>query len=662
MDRVTEGCRTLLTPTPKTSPPHWAAKNRRYGETTGHPGPRNPWLTPYVVPIAEAAHSGQYKRVVAAMGAQMGKTDLELDVMGSRLDQRPTPILYVGPTREFVTDQFEPRLMLLLDQAPVLKNKVARGKRMKRTRKIVAGVPVRLAHGGSSSSLKSDPAGLAIVDEYDEMLANIKGQGDPLGLVEARGFTYADFSTVISSTPSQGLIETEIDPVSGLEFWAEAEPEDIHSGIWKLWQEGTRFHWAWPCPHCDEYFVPRFKHLVWPKGSSPVQAKRLAYLQCPCGCADPITEDHKKGMNERGVYVAPGQRVEKDGTVIGEPPESSTASFWVSGLASPFVTFGQRAEAYLLAVAEGDANKVQTAVNAEFGECYNLGGGGDVPEWEEVKRLALPYEEGDVPEEVIFLTAGVDVQKTRLVYVIRGWGVRQESWLIASGELWGATAEHDVWLDLDDALATTYGGLHIARCFVDAGFRPGKRDIVPEHRVYEYARRNPRRVFATKGFLTRPTPLSVNRIDVKPQGGKSAFGLDLVRLSTDFFKSWVHERLGWPADQPGGWHLHANVTDDYCRQIVSEARVRKPSGGFMWAEKSRMNHYLDCEALAYAAAYMLGAQRLKDNARRPVPSAPPPPPVRAPEEERPTSETPAPTKPRRDSGWLSGGQRQGWLR
>ena len=31
------------------------------------------------------------------------------------------------------------------------------------------------------------------MDEIDEMMANVKGQGDPLGLVEARGETYADF-------------------------------------------------------------------------------------------------------------------------------------------------------------------------------------------------------------------------------------------------------------------------------------------------------------------------------------------------------------------------------------------------------------------------------------------------------------------------------------
>ena len=131
-----------------------------------------------MLPWSAAVHNGGYRRVVAVTAAQSGKTDSMLDVIGARLDQRPAPILYVGPTKEFLTDQFEPRLMALLDEARSLRNKVVRGRRMKKTLKLVAGVRVRLAHAGSSAALKSDPAALALIDEFDEMMANVKGQGD----------------------------------------------------------------------------------------------------------------------------------------------------------------------------------------------------------------------------------------------------------------------------------------------------------------------------------------------------------------------------------------------------------------------------------------------------------------------------------------------------
>ena len=145
-----------------------------------------------------------------------------------------------------------------------------------------------------------------------------------------------------------------------------------------------------------------------------------------------------------------------------------------------------------------------------------------------------------------------------------------------------------------------------------------------------------------------------------PKGGKSKYGIDLVRLDSDFFKSWVHQRVRWPDDQPGGWHLHQDVDEDYCRQIVSEARMRKPSGGATWVRRSSDNHLLDAEAMAYAAAYMLGVQRMKEAPadRQPSERASP----------GPTPAGPTTPPPGRDSGWLGGGgnflgtPRGGWLR
>jgi phage terminase large subunit GpA-like protein len=82
------------------------------------------------------------------------------------------------------------------------------------------------------------------------------------------------------------------------------------------------------------------------------EAKRTAYVECP-RCGGVLADKDKADLNASAVFVAPGQSVTPDGDVIGEAPDSSTLSFWVSGLASPFVTFGQRAENYLAAVREG---------------------------------------------------------------------------------------------------------------------------------------------------------------------------------------------------------------------------------------------------------------------------------------------------------------------
>lgn len=592
------------------------------------PGPRDPTLTPYTRAFMRNFGDHRYRRVVLVTAAQSGKTESLLDIIGERLDNRPAPILYVGPSKDFCTQQFEPRLVELFRQSRTLLPKVLGGidgKRQKQTMKRVAGVRLRLAHAGSSTALKSDPAAFALVDEYDEMLRNVKGQGDPLGLVEARGDTYADFTVGVTSTPSLGMIESEVDQVSGLEFWKIGEEEDVTSPIWRLWQQGTRHHWCWSCPQCDDYFVPRFALLQWPKNVTPAQARSGAFLKCP-RCNGVIEETHKADMNARGTFVAPGQTINAAGEVFGDPPDSSTLSFWVSGLASPFVTFGQRAEVYLTALRSNESAKIQTAFNAAFGEVY-VAGSGDVPDWQTIANRRAQYGAGEIPDEAVYLTFGGDVQKNRIVYVVRAWGARATSWLIEHGELYGETELPDVWDDLAEKLTEPISGMLIKLAFIDSGFRPGKKFSVPVHRVYEFARRFRRFVFPTKGSsVSLVKPLVMSKIEVTQQGKSDTYGLDLVRLDTDHWKSFVHERLVWPPDQPGAWHIHKDATEDYCKQLVSEARVRSPSGKPQWIELSRENHFLDAEAMAAAAAFMLNVQHLGPGARRRAGVAPPPTP------------------------------------
>ncbi len=116
-------------------------------------------------------------------------------------------------------------------------------------------------------------------------MANVKGQGDPIGLVDARGDTYSDFVHAIVSTPSRGMKDTTRDPDSGLEFWTVQDADDIDSTIWKFWQQGTRYHWTWRCPHCRERFVPRFACLDWEgkdnDSATAAQARATASLSCP---------------------------------------------------------------------------------------------------------------------------------------------------------------------------------------------------------------------------------------------------------------------------------------------------------------------------------------------------------------------------------------------
>jgi phage terminase large subunit GpA-like protein len=324
-------------------------------------------------------------------------------------------------------------------------------------------------------------------------------------------------------------------------------------------------------------------------------------------------------MNAAGRYEVTGDA------------QSDTASFWVSGLASPWRTFGECAKRWLEALKSGEMEQRQAVINTVFGELFLMKG--EAPEPSRVAALRGAYLCGEVPAEARVLTAGVDMARDRLHYVVRAWGVSSTSWLIQHGELWGETDQPQVWNDLAALLEAEYGGHRIHRMMVDSGYRPDA--------AYAFARRFPSQVYPSKGHDGQADPVSVARIDLNRQGRPERRGTPLAHVDTSYFKGWVHGRIAWPSDQPGAWHLPADASDDYCQQLTAESRIVKPNGKVIWV-KHGANHYLDCEALAAAAAHMLRVHLIKGAPSTEKPSAPqgtapqpaPPPEISAAERQR----------------------------
>ena len=593
------GLTALLNP-PKRYPDEWANENRILPPGNAEPGKWRSNRTPYMIAICRVIAEGVYSMVVAVMASQMGKTEGVLNVIGHRLDDDPVPILYVAPTKSFIEGVFEPRYRVMVDQCASLKAKRRPGLKEKNTLKNIAGVKLRMAWAGSATEMSGDPACKVFLDERDRMDDSVEGEGDPVSLAAARHTTYPDGQTIVMSTPTMGNVETFIDPVSGLEFWDQGD--EVQSATWRLFQEGTRYHWAVPCPHCDDYFIPRFKYLEWDEGLTPHQVKDTVKMVCP-GCGTLIDQTFKDEINARGVFVAPGQTINKKGKVKGDPPVADAATFWVSGLMSAWKTWGDRAQDFLLAVRSGDPDRVQAIINTGFGELYTLKG--EAPPVEAVKLLRLPYALGELPTTHIKkIILSVDVQKAGLYYEVRGWGSELESWQLEHGFLPGPSDGDQVWNDLAKFQDFHYGGLPIDRALIDSGYRT--------QFVYAFCRRLKSWAIPTKGRNTiDATPLQRSKIDVGTTTGRRlAGGLAVWHVNTDYFKRWIHERINRDPELLGGFHLAQDTSDDYCKQLVSEARVVKPSGKIVWQRIAKDNHYFDTAVLQVAGAYSLNLQQL----------------------------------------------------
>ena len=354
------------------------------------------------------------------------------------------------------------------------------------------------------------------------------------------------------------------------------------------------------------------------------------HMECPTnGCIIDIDAPGvKRALNARGRYACPGQTIDHDGNVTGPQPEGNP-TFWVWGGCSPFVLVGSLVADYLQAVATRDPNRIQSAVNG-FGELFRLGFGADAPKWSDVAEHKSVYAKGEAPDGIVYVVVTADIQARSIFYVARGWGARSTSWLLDWGQFYGETAHDEVWAALRDYITGTIAGFPVRMVLVDAGFRPNRTDQ-PVHKVYDFCRGFGRgKVMPTKGSShAMSKPLVVSKQEITVRGKAMKYGIDLLMLDSGYWKSWVHERLHWEKNQLGDWHLPIDTTDEYMKQIISESKVRLPSGKVVWVEHTPQNHFLDCEALQAAAAHLLNTARIPPtaemmNRRPPFPNGPPP--------------------------------------
>jgi len=403
----------------------WADANRILPPGSAEPGPWRTSRTPYLIPMFAAAVDPRYRRIVGVLGSQMGKTEFLLNLIGHRLDDDPAPVIFIGASQRQVESISTSRVSKMIRSTPSLDEKLDRRKTANKvTEKFIAGQRLGFAWAGSAIELSSHAAALVLIDERDRMEGDVGGEGDPVALAEARTATYPDGKIVVTSTPT----------LEGA------------SPIWSLYEQGTMFRWSWPCPECETFFIPTLDLLKWPEKASPARAKREARLACPhCGAL--IADQHRARMNAAGRFELTGDA------------DSDCASFQVSGLCSPWRSWGEAAKLWVEAARSGEPGRAQAVLNTVFGELFRLKG--EAPEVSAVGALRGAYRADELPADAVVITAGCDVQGDRIVYAVRGWGDRSTSWLIRHGELWGDTEQTPVWTDLAALLAMEWGGKRI---------------------------------------------------------------------------------------------------------------------------------------------------------------------------------------------------------
>jgi phage terminase large subunit GpA-like protein len=610
-------------------------------ESAADPGP---WHSlPYQRGVMNAITEPAVRQVTLMKSARIGATKIMNATIGYYMHQDPCPIMIVQPTVEDAKGYSKEEIAPMIRDCPVLAALVpetsAKDSANTLLHKQFPGGSLSMVGANSARGFRRVSRKVVIFDEADGYPMSAGNEGDPVKLGMQRSAYYWDRKTYVASTPG----------IAG------------RSRIAELFEQGDQRRFFVPCPHCGH-----FDHLVFKEGGElgghffQFEKKHPAGAHFVCsknGCV--IEHKDKRSMVGRGEWRA-------------RERFTGHASFhiWAAYSFGPNVTWGHIAAEFLEANA-GGPEKLKVFVNTTLGETWK--DRGDAPEWRRLYDRRERYPIGTVPAGALFLTAGVDVQRDRLVWEVVGWGENRESWSIDAGVFPGDTSAEPVWARLDELLAHSWLGpdsigYGIVLLGIDSGYNT--------QTVYSWAMRHPlNRVVAMKGVATARVLVGApSSVDVKPSGKKIGRGYKVwpvgVGIAKSEFYGWLRQERpiveGVLGAAPPGFCHFPEYGEDYFLQITAEHLVaHQKKSGFVLLEwqliPGRENHFLDCRVYARAAAAVAGLDRLSAAARARTSPSPTTSPATG---RRPPRDTSAPSPiPGRRGNWLGGrgARRDSWL-
>lgn len=615
-------------------------------------GPWRTARTPYLREIMDCMSADSLvEEVVFMKASQVGATEAILNAIGYVIDHAPGPAIIVQPTIGLAKRFSRQRLDPLILSTPRLAAKVAPARNRDSGNTLLSkefpGGMFIITGANSAVDLRSAPVMYAFMDEIDGYPADVDEEGSPVSLVEARQSTFPRRKRFKFSTPT----------IAG------------HSAIEAAYLASDRRRYYVPCPRCGEMQPLEFSRLRWTELGLPPE-------QCVYECVACGGHIHHYQKTEMLKEVDHGGRAQWRAAY----PERSgkTRGYHLNALYDPidWRSWGDIAAKFV--AVHDKPEKFRVFMNTVMAEVWTAKG--EAPEWEDLKALREPYAIGTVPFGAMFLTAGCDVQKDRLVYEVVGWGRGKRSWSIDYGELPGDTSnlETGPWKQLDELLLRAYPhasgvALTIRMLAVDSGFNT--------QTVYSWVRRYPmNRVMAVKGqdqggaLIGSPTPVEVLIDGKKRKRGGRVWPVCGSIAKTELY-GWLRLRRGEDGSEPEGYCHFPQYGDQYFRGLTGEHLVvRKTKKGYVRLEweliPGRSNHELDARVYARAMAMLAGLDRFRESDWAAYELALPRPKVEAatatPQESQGDAaamSSPAPLAPkkepwlgRRHSGWLRGGR------
>lgn len=564
----------LFRPPRRRTVSQWADENRILVSDSSSEAGR--WRTdraPYQREIMDAFTDPKIYEIDVMASAQVGKSEIQLNMIGEAVDEDPGPMMYVQPTKEMAEDYSKRRIAPMISACPTLREKfyAAKGKDSNNTinMKLFPGGSLAIIGANSPTDLASKPIRYLLCDEIDRFPDSAGTEGDPIALAERRTETFRHNRKIVKcSTPT----------IKG------------KSKIEKAFMKGTQEEWRTECPHCRSFSFIRFDDIRFDREEFRDEDGKKDWIvtnarwRCPV-CQREIPEAEAKRLPAKWFARNP------------KALANGIRSFRLSAFMSPWSDWRDIALSFLH--AKDDPQLLQVFHNTMLGESWELRESNSEPQQLYGRR---EHYNAQVPTGVLVMTMGVDTQDNRLEYEIVGWDRNEQSWGIQRGIIPGRPDAPGVWEEIDNLLEQEWEmangmTLRISATFVDSGGH-FTSDV-----YRQCARREMRRVFAIKGEPGEGKAYVrlMKKEKDAPKGTRFMIAVDSGKEAILY---------GAGVEEPGARFMHFPVGDDrgydleFFRGLLSEKQMlvrRRGQNVITWEKVHERNEPLDCRNYARAA-------------------------------------------------------------
>ena len=568
--------------------------------STPFPGLWENSRTPYAVEIMD--NMGPFSPVIytdCMKGAQLGLTAGAENVVAYWMDANPAEVLYVSATEDLLLKWATKRLDPLIDSCGYRHKIHAQSDASAKTRrsgdrtfsKEYVGGALDMASAQSASSLRSDSKRILVLDEVDGAPRLLRtGEGAWIDVAEGRTNAWGARKKIMAfSTPT--LFETSV--------------------VYERYLLGDQRNFMVPCPHCGKHQPLELGSEEGNHGLRPdKEAGRLVNVYYLCQfCHDAIFNYHKGGLLAGGRWEP-----------TAETYTPTRRSYYINSLYSPvgMMSWMELYEKYEKAQETPDG--MRSFTNLYLGLPYRETG--QRPKLENVVELKGAYMSGTVPEEVLFITIGADVQRgsekdpenpARIELEVLGHGMGYRTWSIAylrfDGEIDGASAGAwaavQEWAEAGGIIFKRKDGREVAPSliFFDSG------DGMHTAPVYQFCD-GWQSTFPSKGFdalkkrkKEAGDEMTLNNFK-RFRAQKVSTDVTLYEISTNYYKNLLYKNLkiqreASGAQRPGFCDFPVDYPEKYFKGLTAE---EKRVDGSFHCPQGKRNEPTDCRVYAMCAA------------------------------------------------------------